>query len=244
MSQNKRKKNNADLVEKPTSLQGLRLQNINPKTEAQQDVFDAFTEGYHLFLHGVAGTGKTFISLYLALKTILTSKEYKKIVIIRSAVPSRDIGFLPGTAKEKMMMYEMPYQVICNDLFQRGDAYDILKTKGSIEFVSTSFLRGITLNNCIVIADEAQNYTFAEADTLISRIGNNCKIIFCGDIDQTDLLKSKNDLTGLPKFMKIIENMEIFDFIDFQTEDIVRSSLVKDYIIEKKKLGFGSAFEI
>lgn len=244
MSQNKRRKNNAELVEKPTSLQGLRLQNINPKTQAQQDVFDAFNEGYHLFLHGVAGTGKTFISLYLALKTILTSKEYKKIVIIRSAVPSRDIGFLPGTAKEKMMMYEMPYQVICNDLFQRGDAYDILKTKGSIEFVSTSFLRGITLNNCIVIADEAQNYTFAEADTLISRIGNNCKIIFCGDIDQTDLLKSKNDLTGLPKFMQIIEKMEIFDFIDFQTDDIVRSSLVKEYIIEKKKLGFGSAFEI
>lgn len=244
MSQNKRRKNNAELVEKPTSLQGLRLQNINPKTQAQQDVFDAFNEGYHLFLHGVAGTGKTFISLYLALKTILTSKEYKKIVIIRSAVPSRDIGFLPGTAKEKMMMYEMPYQVICNDLFQRGDAYDILKTKGSIEFVSTSFLRGITLNNCIVIADEAQNYTFAEADTLISRIGGNCKIIFCGDIDQTDLLKSKNDLTGLPKFMQIIEKMEIFDFIDFQTDDIVRSSLVKEYIIEKKKLGFGSAFEI
>lgn len=243
MSQNKKRRNNAEPIEKPTSMQGLRLQNINPKTQAQQDVFDAFNEGYHLFLHGVAGTGKTFISLYLALKTILTSKEYKKIVIIRSAVPSRDIGFLPGTAKEKMMMYEMPYQVICNTLFQRGDAYDILKTKGTIEFVSTSFLRGITLNDAIVIADEAQNYTFAEADTLISRVGPNCKIIFCGDIDQTDLLKNRNDLTGLPKFMSIIDNMEIFDFIEFQTDDIVRSSLVKDYIIQKKKLGYGSAFE-
>jgi phosphate starvation-inducible protein PhoH len=243
MSQNKKRRNNAEPVEKSTSLQGLRIQNITPKTQAQQDVFDAFNEGYHLFLHGVAGTGKTFISLYLALKTILTSKEYKKIVIIRSAVPSRDIGFLPGTAKEKMMMYEMPYQVICNTLFQRGDAYDILKGKGTIEFVSTSFLRGITLNDAIVIADEAQNYTFAEADTLISRVGPNCKIIFCGDIDQTDLIKSRNDLTGLPKFMNIIDNMEIFDFIEFQTDDIVRSSLVKDYIIQKKKLGYGSAFE-
>jgi len=243
MSQNKKRKYNAS-IENPTSFQGLRLQNINPKTQAQQDVFDAFNEGYNLFLHGVAGTGKTFISLYLALKTILCSKEYKKIVIIRSAVPSRDIGFLPGTAKEKMIMYEIPYQVICNDLFQRGDAYNILKTKGNIEFISTSFLRGITLNNCIVIADESQNYAFTECDTLISRVGNNCKIIFCGDIDQTDLLKNKNDLTGLPKFMKIIENINIFDFIEFDTKDIVRSALVKDYIIEKKKLGYGSAFEI
>jgi phosphate starvation-inducible PhoH-like protein/PhoH-like ATPase len=145
------------------------------------------------------------------------------------------MGFLPGNQKEKAKVYEAPYYAICSELFNRGDAYDVLKTKDYVEFISTSFVRGITLNNCIVIVDEVANMTLHELDSIITRIGRNCRIIFCGDFRQSDFTYDK-DKKGLIDFMKILQNMKAFNFIDFDVDDIVRSSLVKEYIVVKDRL--------
>jgi phosphate starvation-inducible protein PhoH len=213
------------------------LKRVKPLTFNQEDTFRAFFEGQHLLLHGVAGTGKTFISLYLALNEILKgNSSFDKIVILRSVVPSRDMGFLPGNIKEKTRVYEDPYREICDDLFGRGDGYDILRTKGLIEFGTTSYLRGITFRNAIVIVDESQNMNYHELDTVITRIGENCRIVFCGDYRQSDL--SKSDRAGLIDFMRILDNMGCFTKIEFGTNDIVRSALVKNYIVTKLELGF------
>lgn len=223
---------------KPEKFHGLdtsfRLKEIKPLTDTQKDVFDAWEEGYNLMLHGVAGTGKTFLALYLAFKEMLSSELHHKVYVVRSSVSSRDIGFLPGNPMEKMQQYELPYKAITNDLWSRGDAYDICKSKGSFEFVSTSFLRGITFNNCIIVVDEIQNMSFQELDTVITRIGKNVKLIFAGDYRQTDL--KLNEQSGLKKFLKIIEGMDEFDFIEFAPEDIVRSTMVKSYILKKLEL--------
>lgn len=213
------------------------LKRVKPLTFNQEDTFRSFHEGQHLLLHGVAGTGKTYISLYLALNEILRgNSNFEKIVILRSVVPSRDMGFLPGNIKEKTRVYEDPYREICDDLFGRGDGYDILRNKGLIEFGTTSYLRGITFRNAIVIVDESQNMNYHELDTVITRIGENCRIIFCGDYRQSDL--SKADRTGLLDFMSIIDKMGCFEKIEFDTNDIVRSALVKNYIVTKMDLGF------
>jgi phosphate starvation-inducible PhoH-like protein len=157
---------------------------------------------------------------------------YDKLVIIRSAVPTRDMGFLPGTEKEKASVYEEPYKDIANELFQRGDAYGIMKQKNLVEFMTTSFIRGITLRDAVIIIDECQNMSFHELDSIITRMGENCRVIFCGDFRQADLKQN-----GMKDFMQILKRMELFDFIDFQVEDIVRSDFVKSYIIAKNELG-------
>ena len=212
---------------------------IQPLTENQSRAFRAYqSNGYNLLLHGSAGTGKTFIGMYLALQDVLDEhSNYKKVVIVRSAVPTRDIGFLPGSVEEKLKIYEQPYQAIANDLFKRGDGYDILKNKFMVEFIPTSFIRGTTLNNCVVLVDEINNMTFHELDSVITRLGKKTKIILCGDILQSDLLNI-NDRTGLANFIDIVEDMESFYPIQFTRDDIVRSGLVKQYIIAKEKLGY------
>lgn len=219
----------------------LELKQIEPLTENQYKAFDAYDEGKNLILHGIAGTGKSFISLYLALDEILNfdgdEKPYNKVVIVRSVVPTRDMGFLPGKPKEKSEVYEAPYFAICQELFGRGDAYTVLKQRGDIDFITTSFIRGVTLNDCIIIVDEIANMTLHELDSVITRVGKNCRIIFSGDFRQTDFTK-ENDKVGLMKFMEITKRMKSFEFIDFKEEDIVRSSMVKDYIIQKDRLGF------
>lgn len=211
------------------------LKRIEPITDCQKDVMELFEQDQNLVLMGTAGTGKTFLSLYLALENIIKGKGERpsKIMIIRSIVSSRDVGFLPGTIKEKMAVYEEPYKGIFSELFGRGDAYETLKNKGIVEFCSTSYLRGTTINNTFIILDEFQNCNFGELDTVISRIGKNSRIIVCGDVMQTDLNKSKWDVTGLPDFVNIIEKMDEFDIVDFGVEDIVRSGLVKSYILAK-----------
>jgi len=224
-----------------SATNSLQIKNISPLTDGQNDLFDSFKEGFHNVLIGVAGTGKTFLSLYLSLNEIFgNNSKYKgainKIVIIRSSVPSRDPGFLPGTAKEKIAIYEPPYKDMVSELMQRGDAWDILTQKGIISFTSTSFLRGMTIDDAFIIVDEFQNMTFQELDTVITRVGKNCKIFICGDIEQNDLFRSKYDTTGLPRFMKIIDNMDSFEIIEFGEEDIVRSGLVKEYILTKRKI--------
>lgn len=215
---------------------GLDLKHISPLTDNQEQTFEAFSRGKNLLLHGSAGTGKSFISLYLSLEEIMEGDgRYNKVVILRSVVPTRDMGFLPGSAKEKAKVYEAPYAAICNELFGRGDAYEILKTKNMIDFQTTSFVRGITLNDCIVLVDECQNMTYQELDSVITRIGDNCRVVFSGDFKQSDLIRDA-ERSGLLTFMKILKRMNMFENIEFTKEDIVRSDLVKSYIIAKEAM--------
>lgn len=214
----------------------FRLHDVKPLTVNQQETFESWYQGQNLLLHGVAGTGKTFISLYLALEEVLYRNLYNKVVIIRSVVPSRDMGFLPGNAKEKARIYEEPYKEICDDLFGRGDGYEILKMKRMVDFTTTSFLRGMTFRDSIVIVDECQNMVMQELDTIITRMGDNSRIIFCGDFRQTDFQK-ENEKSGLHRFMSILDSLSSFDKVEFGTEDIVRSGIVKEYILSKLALG-------
>ena len=200
-------------------------------------MFDAWERGYHLVNHGYAGTGKTYLSIYLALREILNEERYKKLTIIRSVVPSRDMGFLPGSQKEKAEVYERPYQEICDDLFGRGDGYRTLKFKHLVDFETTSFLRGTTFNDQILIVDEINNMTFQELDTTMTRVGENCRVIFCGDYRQTDLNK-KYEKTGIADFMGILKNLNGFEHVEFGMGDIVRSGTVRDYIVARTEMGF------
>jgi phosphate starvation-inducible protein PhoH len=213
----------------------LTIKTIEPITDNQEVIFRDFYNGKNLLIHGLPGTGKSFISLYLALSEIENYKEYNNITIIRSVVPSRDMGFLPGNIKEKSKIYELPYQAICAELYGRGDAYEVLKNKGLIDFQTSSFLRGLTIDNSIIIVDECQNMTFQELSTIITRTGNNARIIFCGDYRQTDL-KYDREKQGIIEFMEILGKMnKYFTCIEFNEEDIVRSGLVKDFIIKKSQ---------
>jgi len=215
----------------------FELRHITPLTPNQQKTFSSYRNGQNLVLHGFAGTGKSFVSMYLALEEILGgSTKYDKVIVVRSVVPSREVGYLPGSIKEKTKVYEEPYKEICDDLFGRGDAYDILKMRGVIHFTTTSFLRGLTFNNAIVIVDELQNMVFPELDTVMTRMGEHSKIIFCGDFRQTDLTHDR-DKRGLEHFLNITKKMNRFDYIEFEKNDIVRSGLVKDYIIKRTELG-------
>ena len=213
----------------------FNLKEIEPLTPNQKKAFESYDEGYNLVLHGSAGTGKTFISLYLALEELLDFKSFfNDIVIIRSVVPSRDMGFLPGTIKEKSEIYENPYKQICAEIFERGDAYDIMKLKNLIRFETTSFLRGLTFRNSIVIVDECQNMQGGELNTVMTRMGENSKIIFSGDFRQTDLSRYEDKL-GLKDFLAVLERMKTFSYVEFDKEDIVRSGLVKEFIIKQSE---------
>jgi hypothetical protein len=211
------------------------LKTFSPLTENQKLFFDAYKRGdYFVALHGVAGTGKTFCALYKALEEVLDkSNPFNKIIVVRSAVQSREIGHLPGDVSEKMEIYQQPYRQICDTLFGRRDAWDRLEEQGHIEFISTSFIRGMSFDDAIIIVDEMQNLTFEEIDTVMTRVGYRSKIIWCGDYRQTDLNKKKNDMSGILKFFDIAYHMNAFTKIEFTPDDIVRSSLVKDYILAK-----------
>lgn len=217
---------------------GMQLRRIDPMTEAQNEVYHGYNSGLNMMLHGCAGTGKTFISSYLAIRDVMEKVDGKKSVhIIRSVVPTRDIGFLPGSEKEKTKVYEQPYYSIFSELFGRGDAYDVLKHKDMVKFTTTSFIRGLTIDNAVVIVDECQNLNFHELDSVITRLGNNCRVIFCGDFLQSDFDKNK-ERQGILDFMRIISGMESFGFVEFDREDIVRSDLVKQYICMKLDMGY------
>ena len=215
----------------------LKLKNVFPKTINQEKAFDLYNKDYNLLLHGLAGTGKTYISLYLALSDIINGyTDHTNLTLVRSVVPTRDMGFLPGTEKEKSKVYEAPYMNICNDIFGRGDAYDILKGKNIIKFVTTSYIRGITLDDSIVLVDEAQNLNFHELDSIITRLGDNSRIMFCGDFRQSDLIRD-DERKGLLTFMRILATIDEYKTIEFVEDDIVRSKLVKEYIISKVRQG-------
>lgn len=212
---------------------------VSPITENQKLAYESWLYGSNLMLHGMPGTGKTFLALWLALKDTMDNKtEQNKVFIIRSAVTGRDQGFMPGSAAQKMRYFEGPYTAICNKLFGRGDSYDVLKNRGVITFTSTSFLRGETFDDCVIIVDECQNMSDQELHTIMTRVGTNCKIIFSGDVKQDDLTSErKKEMSGLRSFLKILRNMREFEFVEFGVDDIVRSDMVKSYIIERDRLG-------
>ena len=218
---------------------------IKPITDTQKLVFETWKKGQNQFLFGAAGTGKTFISLYLALKDIFDLKtKFEKVVLVRSLIPTRDIGFLPGDEEDKSALYQVPYQNMVQFMFEMpneqafNSLYDKLKGQGSLYFLSTSFLRGLTFDNSIIIVDECQNLNFHELDTIITRVGQDSKIVFCGDFDQSDLVKH-NEKNGLHDFLRILEEMEEFNCSEFSIGDIVRSGFVRSYLINKTKLGIG-----
>lgn len=206
----------------------LSLVEIKPITEAQVRVFSSKK---NLVLHGAAGTGKSFISSYLAYKDVL-DRVYGRLIYVRSAVPTRDIGFLPGTEKEKTDIYKRPYIDIAKELFDRGDAYELLEASNVVNFMTTSFVRGLSLDHAVIIVDECQNMTYQELDSIITRVGDNSRIIFCGDYYQKDL---KN--TGIKDFYEVLHSMSQFDFVNFTIEDVVRSDLVKSYLKAKYEKG-------
>ena len=221
------------------------LTTIKGITDSQKVVFNTWKKGQNQFLFGSAGTGKTFISLYLALNDVFDLKKpYDRVVLVRSLIPTREIGFLPGDEEDKAALYQVPYQNMVQFMFEQpneqafNNLYDRLKGQGSLFFLSTSFLRGLTFDNSIIIVDECQNLNFHELDTIITRVGQDSKIVFCGDFDQTDLLK-QNEKDGLHDFLRILEEMEEFNVTEFTLGDIVRSGFVRSYLINKTKLGIG-----
>lgn len=223
-------------MQRPSKLRVEHLQNLKPLTKNQERVFDSYKEKYNLVLSGAAGTGKTFLALYLGLKDVLTKgNSLEKVVLIRSALPTRDMGFLPGEKAEKEAAYMDPYISTVNELFQDKEAWKKMIQFNNIEFMTTSFIRGITLNDSVVIVDEAQNCNFHELCSIITRIGRNCKVILCGDYYQSDFVK-QNDKSGLYAFINILNNMKSFDHIEFEWKDIVRSGLVRDFIMTKEML--------
>jgi len=220
----------------PLKLRIDDLHTFEPLTENQEKVYKAWNEDNHLVLTGSAGTGKTFSAFYLGLEQVLDKgNQLEKVVITRSIVPTREIGFLPGSMEEKMEPYSGPYRAICTELFQDTKAYDKLVEQDAIEFLSTSYIRGTTFNDAVIIVDEMQNLTFHELDSVITRIGQNCRIIFCGDYLQSDFTK-ESDKNGFGKFLKIIEHMTKFSVVTFTWADIVRSDFVRDYIMTKEML--------
>lgn len=217
----------------------MELKSIGPITDNQVKTFQAYNRGDHIFCHGSPGTGKTFVSMFLALDEI--SERYsdkKKLVIIRSAQSSKDIGFLPGDEQRKLEVYERAYSAICSELYGRGDAYEILKQKGIIEFHSTSFLRGTTIDDAIIILDEVQNLRWQECFTVLSRVGENSRVLICGDTKQDDLTSERyKETSGISDVIKIFSEMRDTSLIEFGIDDIVRSGFVKEMLLTMHRLG-------
>jgi len=219
------------------------LREIEPLTENQKILYDSYDAGKNIVAYGAAGTGKTFITLYNALCDVLDpTTPYEKIYLVRSLVATREIGFLPGDHEDKSSLYQIPYKNMVKYMFELPTEADFemlygnLKTQGTISFWSTSFIRGTTLDNAIVIVDEFQNLNYHELDSIITRVGENTKIMFCGDATQSDLLK-QNERNGIVDFMRILRLMPSVDMVEFGVEDIVRSGLCKEYLIAKLELG-------
>ena len=232
-------------MSKKIEITNSDLVKVEPITDNQKLVFNSYKKGQNQFLYGCAGTGKTFVTLYLAMNEVLRhDTPYDRVVMVRSLIPTREIGFLPGVEEDKSALYQVPYSNMVQFMFKQPNEqaftmlYDRIKSQGSFYFLSTSFLRGLTFDNSIIIVDECQNLNFHELDTIVTRVGQDSKIMFCGDFMQTDLSKV-NERNGLFDFLRILEEMEEFNCVEFNIGDIVRSGFVRNYLIQKTKLGIG-----
>ena len=219
------------------------LLNVEPLTDTQRIMFEEYGKGQNIFAYGAAGTGKTFLALYLALRDVLDEHTpYEKVYVVRSLVATREIGFLPGTHEDKASLYQIPYKNMVKYMFEMPNdgafdmLYENLKAQETVSFWSTSFLRGTTLDKAIVIVDECQNLNFHELDSIITRVGEDTKIIFCGDARQSDLQRS-HERSGIIDFQRILQQMKEFSLIEYGVDDIVRSGLIKSYLIAKINLG-------
>ena len=219
------------------------LRDIEPLTPNQQLLFNAYAENKNIVAYGCAGTGKTFITFYNALKDVLDQETpYEKVYIIRSLIPTREIGFLPGDHEDKSTLYQLPYKAMVKYMFEMPTEADFqmlygnLRAQDSIDFWSTSFIRGTTFDKSIIIVDEYQNLNYHELDSIMTRVGQDSKIMFCGDATQSDLVR-ENERNGIVDFMRILRMMSSMEVIEFGVEDIVRSGLVKEYILAKLELG-------
>ena len=226
---------------KPINADSMR--EVEPLTENQKVLFNAYESGKNLIAYGAAGTGKTFVTLYNALCDVLDqSTPYEKIYIVRSLVATREIGFLPGDHEDKSFLYQIPYKNMVKYMFEMPTEADFemlygnLKTQGTIGFWSTSFIRGTTFDKAIIIVDEFQNLNFHELDSIITRVGEDTKVMFCGDALQSDLVKT-NERNGVYNFLGIIRTMEEFGVTEFGIPDIVRSGLIRSYLIAKINAG-------
>ena len=232
----------AKQMKRKKPINGDMLRDIEPLTENQQKLFESYANGKNIIAYGAAGTGKTFITLFNALNDVLdTSTPYEKIYIVRSLVSTREIGFLPGDHEDKSFLYQIPYKNMVKYMFELPSAADFemlygnLKAQETISFWSTSFIRGTTFDRAIILVDEFQNLNFHELDSIMTRVGENTKIMFCGDATQSDLIK-QNERNGIIDFMRVLRLMSSVDIIEFGVEDIVRSGLVKEFILAKMEL--------
>ena len=233
----------AKRLRKKKPINSEMMVDIKPLTPSQETVFEYWNNNKNLFMYGAAGTGKTFVALYLALNEVLKNDSpYEKVYIVRSLVSTREIGFLPGDHEDKSYLYQIPYTNMVRYMFEMPDdnsfemLYGNLKAQETISFWSTSFIRGTTLDRSIVIVDECQNLNFLELDSIITRVGEDTRIIFCGDANQTDLVKT-NERNGIHNFMNILRLMNEFGMVEFGVEDIVRSGLIRSYLLNKIALG-------
>lgn len=223
----RRKLRKAGVLQAPATQ--MTMQRLRPLTENQEKAFEAWRQGQDLELTGTFGTGKTMLGMYFGLRELLDD-NVQKVIIVRSTVPSREMGFLPGSAKDKVKAYELPYYGICTELFERGDSYEILKNKGMIEFIPTSFIRGTTIDNAVILVDECQNMNWSELHAIMSRAGNNSRFVFMGDYKQTDL-KQHEGRDDLLRMQKVIDKMNCFTRVVFTKDDVVRSGKGKQYAL-------------
>lgn len=216
----------------------LDLQKVQPLNDKQQDMFECFFQGSHVCAYGSAGTGKTYLALYLGMRDVLDKDQPQtRMIIVRSAVQGRDSGFLPGTIEEKMAIFELPYKDIMASLFKRPSTYDDMKDAHLLTFMPTTAIRGLTWDDAVIVIDEFQNMTWAEFDSVLTRVGTNSRLIICGDIHHQCDLK-KHEETGAHKAIKVIKNMPSFATVEFTKDDIVRSAFVKEWIVTREKFGY------
>lgn len=221
------------------------IKHWKPKTANQKKIVTEYHADQNICATGSVGTGKTFVAIALAMQDVLDGSQLvDKLMVIRSCVPTRDSGFIPGNMDEKCAPYEEPYEDIVNEIFEYHLAWDDLKTLGYIEFRPTTYLRGLTWNNAVILIDEPQNMNFSELMSVVTRAGINSKIIMCGDTNQVDLNPRKEE-SGYDDWLKIAETIKLFSIIDFVAADIVRCPLVKEiieavenYTIDDVKSGF------
>lgn len=210
----------------------FEMNELVPKTANQRKVIDAYRKGKNLIIHGLAGTGKTFLACHLGINEVLAGKGAERMVIYRSAVPTRDMGFMPGNAAEKQEPYETPYKYVLAEIMRRGDAYDVLKKHGHVEFSTSSYLRGLTIRDSVIIVDEAQSWTWHEIDSIMTRVGQGTRIVICGDHRQDDLVEGKS---GFKRLLDVASDMPEFEMVEMNRDDIVRSDFVRSYILAKEK---------